>query len=111
MTDKSQNKIVPCTLGRQEISENVSRRPRLRGKDVRQVLDELFEEFSDAFASGDNVKIPNFGTFILMQKDERMARNPKTKEPALVSARSVISFKASKALINLTTTSNVKRSK
>ncbi len=42
------------------------------------------------------VKISSFGTFQKRRKNERVGRNPKTKEKKIISARKVITFKASK---------------
>ena len=44
------------------------------------------------------VKIAKFGTFILRKKNERIGRNPKTKEEKIISERNVILFKPSKEL-------------
>ena len=44
------------------------------------------------------VKIAKFGTFILKKKNERIGRNPKTKEEKIISERNVILFKPSKEL-------------
>ena len=44
------------------------------------------------------IKISNFGNFKVKMKNERIGRNPKTKQTAKISARKVVSFKASKIL-------------
>ena len=44
------------------------------------------------------VKIAGFGTFKLRHKKERIGRNPRTKEPAVISSRNVILFKVSQQL-------------
>jgi hypothetical protein len=53
--------------------------------------------------AGESVKISGFGTFVVHHKNERMGRNPKTLEEAVITSRKSLSFKASpifKALIN-----------
>ena len=47
---------------------------------------------------GNSVKLTSFGTFSVKHKKERIGRNPKTKEEAIIDARRVISFRASKEL-------------
>ena len=42
------------------------------------------------------LKISNFGTFTLREKNSRIGRNPKTKEKKIISKRNVILFKPSK---------------
>ena len=44
--------------------------------------------------------IQGIGTFILIQKNERIGRNPKTKEEFVISKRKAIRFVASKKLID-----------
>jgi integration host factor subunit alpha len=62
---------------------------------LSEVLEITLEEMGKALADGQSVKIPSFGTFAILQKKERLGRNPKTKKDAKISARRVISFKAS----------------
>ncbi len=58
----------------------------------------VIEETMDALARGEDVKIPGFGTFLLRDRPERTARNPRTGEPATVSARRVAAFRPSSKL-------------
>ncbi len=48
-----------------------------------------------------SVKLTNFGTLTVLNKKERIGRNPRTKEKAIISARKVASFRASDTLKNL----------
>ena len=43
--------------------------------------------------------IKNFGSFKIIDKKERVGRNPKTKEEFIITARKSISFTASKNLL------------
>ena len=47
---------------------------------------------------GDDVKISSFGTFVVRQKKERIGRNPKTGQEVPITARSVVTFRASNVL-------------
>ena len=49
---------------------------------------------------GKSVKLSSFGSFMVRQKNERIGRNPKTKEEAVIDARRVVVFRASKELKN-----------
>ena len=66
-------------------------------KQISEILIEdffliLFENIRD----NKKVKLSKFGTFFLRKKNERIGRNPKTKEKKIISARNVILFKPSK---------------
>lgn len=90
------------TLGRNELTHEVSSRLKLPEKVVRTLLEEMLDEIAKSLEQGEDVKFTNFGTFRLLQKNKRIARNPKTKEPAVVSSRRVLSFKAARLLIERT---------
>ena len=44
------------------------------------------------------MKISSFGTFIVRNKKERVCRNPKTGEEVPITARQVVTFRASNVL-------------
>ena len=60
------------------------------------LLEDIFELIINNIIKHKKVKIAKFGTFSLRKKKERIGRNPKTKEPAIIASRNVILFKASK---------------
>ena len=62
------------------------------------LLEEFFNILLNSLIHKKTVKISKFGTFFLKQKNQRIGRNPKTKKEAVITARNVISFKASKEL-------------
>ena len=47
---------------------------------------------------GETVKLSGFGVFQVREKRARMGRNPKTGEPAAITPRRVISFRASQIM-------------
>ena len=62
------------------------------------LVDSVFSEILVSLINGDDVKISSFGTFIVRQKKERIGRNPKTGEEVPITARSVVTFRASNVL-------------
>ena len=42
------------------------------------------------------LKLSGFGTFSIRRKKSRVGRNPKTREPKIISSRNVVLFKPSK---------------
>lgn len=94
------------TVGRSQLSEQAGIFLGLPPNEIRKILDQIFDEIANAVTRGEEVKITDFGRFKLIEKKERIARNPKTKEPAFVSARKVVSFKASRSTLELTISSH-----
>lgn len=86
------------SLTRADLAEAIYQDVGLTRKASGDLVDALFEEMSATLAAGDTVKISGFGNFHILQKNARIGRNPKTGENASISARNVVSFKASHIL-------------
>jgi len=64
------------------------------------LVNQLFDEIIKSLTNGEKVKIARFGSFEILDKKERVGRNPKTKIEAIISARRVVSFYQSNYLKN-----------
>ena len=60
------------------------------------IVNDIFYIITSGIKENKKVKITSFGTFQKRKKNERIGRNPKTKEKKIISARKVITFRASK---------------
>jgi len=60
-----------------------------------QIVDDFFELLIVELIKKKKVKISSFGTFEVIDKKERIGRNPKTKIAAKISARKIVKFKPS----------------
>lgn len=58
-----------------------------------KLVDVIFEEICESLINGEEVKFAGFGTFKILDKSARVARNPRTGESAIVSARRVATFR------------------
>lgn len=65
---------------------------------AKQVIDTAIKQITIALANGDEVTLRGLGVFKAKRKSQRMGRNPKTGEDAVISARTVVTFKASTLL-------------
>jgi len=59
------------------------------------ILNDIFHIIMSSFKENNKIKITSFGTFLKKRKNSRIGRNPKTKEKKIISARNVVTFKAS----------------
>ena len=59
------------------------------------IIDDFFGYLSSELIKSNKIKITSFGTFKILNKKERIGRNPKTKHEAKISARKVVKFKPS----------------
>ena len=62
------------------------------------LVDDFFETLISELAVSNKIKISSFGTFQVVNKKERIGRNPKTKVETKIVARKVVKFKPSKAI-------------
>ena len=60
-----------------------------------QIVDDFFELLIDDLIKKKEVKISSFGTFKVIDKKERIGRNPKTRVVAKICARKIVKFKPS----------------
>ena len=86
------------TTTRSTLSEAVFKNVGLSRNESANLVDSVFSEILFSLIKGDDVKISSFGTFIVRQKRERIGRNPKTGEEVPITARSVVTFRASNVL-------------
>ena len=59
------------------------------------LIDDFFESLVSELIKLNKIKITAFGTFEVVDKKERIGRNPKTRIEARILARKIIKFKPS----------------
>ena len=94
------------TTTRSTLSEAVFKNVGLSRNESASLVDTVFTEILSSLIVGNDVKISSFGTFIVRQKKERVGRNPKTGEEVPITARSVVTFRASNVLKSKVNTKN-----
>jgi len=60
-----------------------------------KIVDDFFQTLISEIIKLNKIKISSFGTFTVLNKNERMGRNPKTKVDAKIFSRKVVKFKPS----------------
>jgi integration host factor subunit alpha len=90
-------------INRKELSDKVYQNIGFSKVISENIVNDIFHIIS-SFNENQKIKIKSFGTFSKKKKNKRTGRNPKTKEQKVISARNVVTFKASnffKNMINL----------
>ncbi|MBW2731083.1 MAG: integration host factor subunit alpha [Deltaproteobacteria bacterium] len=67
-------------------------------KEAAALVATLFDTIKDTLSGGETVKIAGFGNFVVRDKEARVGRNPQSGEKITISARRVVTFKASPSL-------------
>ena len=85
-------------LTKKEIINSIYMQIGFSKKISENLLEDVFQILLKNIISEKKVKIAKFGTFTLRKKNQRIGRNPKTKEIKIISERNVVLFKPSKEL-------------
>lgn len=76
----------------------VAEKTQLKKKDVKAVVDTVFEAIAEALEKGEKVQLVDFGTFEVKMMESRTGVNPRTKAKIKIPARKVPKFKPGKVL-------------
>ena len=87
-----------ATMAKGDITDYLLSKYDVPKNEVKNIVEDFFEEIRLALESGQDVKLSGFGNFELRDKAARPGRNPKTGDVVPVSARRVVSFKPGQKL-------------
>ena len=85
---------------KEDFAKNLSKKKGLSVLLSRKLIDDTIDVLIDNI-SKKKLIIKNIGTFKIINKKERVGRNPRTKEKHLITSRKSISFIASKKLLKI----------
>ena len=89
----SQHKVT-----RETIAKQLSIEFGIAYSSVYKKIDRILEIWGNEITNSDS-SIRNIGSFKIKKKNDRIGRNPKTKEEYVIKSRKVISFKKSNKLV------------
>jgi DNA-binding protein HU-beta len=85
-------------VNKAELVTAISAKTGLTKKSAEEALDAVLDTVADIVRDGDRVAIAGFGTFLLVERGARKARNPKTGQEVLIAARKMPRFIPGKKL-------------
>ena len=88
--------MIRINLTKKEIINSIYMQIGFSKKVSETLLEDILESVLKNIIKHKKVKISKFGTFTLRKKQQRVGRNPKTREIKTISERNVILFKPSK---------------
>ena len=74
--------------------------PNFTLNELREIYETIINLIKDRLSKGEKVELRGFGIFKIREKNERMGRNPKSGQEAVIKPRKVITFQPSKMLKN-----------
>lgn len=84
-------------MNKQDVVEKV-RELGLTKDQATKAVDTVLDTVTEALKAGENVQFTGFGQFVVIDKEARTARNPKTGETVEVPAKKVVKFRAGSGL-------------
>lgn len=85
-------------MNKQDLISIVTSKTGLSKKDVTLALETMLGEISDTLATGEPVKIVNFGNFEVRTRSARTGRNPQTGEEIQINESKNAAWKPAKAV-------------
>ena len=90
--------MVKKNFNRKDLSNKIYQNLGFSKNFSSSIVDNFFEIMTSELIRSNKVKISSFGTFKVMNKKERIGRNPKTKIEAKITSRKVVKFRPSIAI-------------
>jgi len=85
-------------MNKKTLVNAVAEKTQLKKKDVKLVIDTLFETIVASLEKGEKVQLVDFGTFEVKTMEGRTGVNPRTKAKINIPARKVPKFRPGKVL-------------
>ena len=85
-------------IKKKDITNNISANTGIPIAFVDLIIKDLIKILIINLKEKSEIKITNFGSFVLRKKNKRTGRNPKNKKEYDILARNVVTFKTSKHL-------------
>jgi integration host factor subunit alpha len=87
--------VAGTSVTRVELAQAVYEAVGLPRHEAADLVGQVLEEISAALVRGENVKLSGFGNFMVLDKAQRVGRNPKTGVEVPIEPRKALSFRAS----------------
>lgn len=67
--------------------------------EAKNAVTQIFEEMGKALKEGNKVVVQGFGSFHVVMRKSKPARNPRTGEPVMIPPRRRVKFKMAKGML------------
>lgn len=85
-------------MRKSDLIDDVAKRADITKAAAAAAVDATLDAITDTLKSGDSVVLTGFGTFAVVDRPEREARNPRTGETITIAAKKAVKFKVGKSL-------------
>lgn len=85
-------------VNKNDLIAQVAQKTNFSKADAARALDAVLDSVKSALAKGKEVRLVNFGTFLVVKRKATEGRNPRTGSPIKIPASKQPKFRAGKAL-------------
>lgn len=85
-------------MNKNDLIAKVSTKAKISKADATKALDAILEAISAALAKGEEIRLVNFGTFLVVKRKATEGRNPRTGAAIKIPASKQPKFRPGKAL-------------
>lgn len=85
-------------MNKNDLIAQVAKKTNFSKADATRALDAVLEAITAALSKGQEVRLVNFGTFLVVKRKATEGRNPRTGAPIKIPASKQPKFRAGKAL-------------
>lgn len=90
------------TITKKKLIQVISQRRGLHPNDVRDVIQLFLDEMTASLARGDRIEFRDFGVFEIVERKQKVGRNPKNAAvPIVIPARAAVKFTPGKNMKKL----------
>lgn len=87
------------TITKKKLVQIISQQQGIHPNDVRNVIQAFLDRMSDYLSEGDRIEFRDFGVFEIVERKQKIGRNPKNAGVAIViPARRAVKFTAGKKM-------------
>ncbi|MBN1915158.1 MAG: HU family DNA-binding protein [Parachlamydiales bacterium] len=88
-----------ATITKKHLIQKISQKLGKHPNDVRDVIQSFLDSISEVLQSGDRLEFRDFGVFEVVQRKQKIGRNPKNASvPIVIPARKAVKFTAGKKM-------------
>jgi integration host factor subunit beta len=81
------------TITKKQLVQEISQERSVHPNDVRNVLQSFLDKMTDYLAKGDRLEFRDFGVFEIVERKQKIGRNPKNAGvPIVIPARLAVKF-------------------
>lgn len=85
-------------MNKSELIEAIAQETNLSLKDASSIIATILDTMTETLATGENIEIRGFGSFVIKEYESYQGRNPKTGEVINVPPKRLPFFKVGKEL-------------